>query len=782
MPLGKTNSNKELPAIKKRFASFLTVFAGLVSLVFFLSGAPAIASSGTNQQISFEGKLTKADGTNITDGTYNMEFKIYQDGNSSGSGSTLEWTEDYLVGGSGGVSFTSGTFQVNLGSVCGGFGSGTCGHWSNNGVDFNQQTLWLSMQIGNTNSCTVTTNFQSNCSGDGEMTPFIRLSAVPQALNSDKLDGLDSTAFAQLAQAAAFSSSVSIQPSANVVGLTVKQNSNGSPTADIFDVATANNTPIITVSGPSANTSAVTITSVGSQDLTLGSGSGLIKFNSSTTTLQKSSSAFTLDVSNGNSDSTLTVSNSGGTGNIKLALDTGGVFAVGASTGSTAAGCAGGQFVTGTLTGGIITSGSCDSPTTSLQNAYDSSSSPATITTSSGSKGVSVSAGTAPTSDIFSISNSGQASTTAGADGLEINYVGGGAAVEAEGANIDLAPGTTSGGTWNGLKITANATGPVSGVTENGLKVVGPTSPGSGSQIGVNVTTGWDIGLNLDSGGIQMANLPDDPATPASGEFRLYSKLVAGRTMLKALGSSGINYALQPSLFQQNVVLVTGGAGTSTSTYTTLGSNVTASGTLATGSGSTSEALGNTSRIATGTTSGTVAGFYTKNVYYRGSISNGADGYFYFVRLNFNGQTLSNYNTATGARIFAGMCGTTFNNCTNSDSPTTSSAAGFQFSGSRTDTNFQFITCNGSACNLTDTGVAVNNTDTFDMYIYNAPQGSTTYWRIDDVTAGSAPVEGNTGTDLPVGSTALNAGLQIINLSAANRFIYFQRMYFETDR
>ncbi len=146
------------------------------------------AAAGINQQLSFEGKIVDSGGQNIPDGTYNMEFKIYQDGNSSGSGSTLKWTEDHLIGGTGGVTFTSGTFQVNLGAV-NPFGAS---------VDWNQDTLWLSLQVGNTSSCSISTNFHTDCSGDGEMTPFIRLTATPYAMNADKLDGIDSSGFVQL--------------------------------------------------------------------------------------------------------------------------------------------------------------------------------------------------------------------------------------------------------------------------------------------------------------------------------------------------------------------------------------------------------------------------------------------------------------------------------------------------------------------------------------------------------------------------------------------------------
>lgn len=173
-------------------------------LLALLHSTPAAAvGAGINSQLSFEGKVVKSDGTNIADGTYNMEFKIYCGGDgvidspSAGQGSDctsssnehLEWTGDRLIGGTGGVTITSGTFQVNLGAT-NPFGTS---------VNWNWDTLWLSMQIGNTSSCTISTSFQSNCGGDGEMGPYIRLTAVPQSLNSSQLGGIAAVNYLQLA-------------------------------------------------------------------------------------------------------------------------------------------------------------------------------------------------------------------------------------------------------------------------------------------------------------------------------------------------------------------------------------------------------------------------------------------------------------------------------------------------------------------------------------------------------------------------------------------------------
>lgn len=132
------------------------------------------AAVGINKTVSFQGKLVNSNGTNVTDGDYNLEFKIYQggDGVPGGGDETLKWTETRT--GSNKVTVTDGIFRVNLGSVTA-FGSS---------VDWNQDTLWLSVNVGGTGSTP---------SWDGEMNPFIRFTATPYAFNALFVNGLTVT-------------------------------------------------------------------------------------------------------------------------------------------------------------------------------------------------------------------------------------------------------------------------------------------------------------------------------------------------------------------------------------------------------------------------------------------------------------------------------------------------------------------------------------------------------------------------------------------------------------
>ncbi len=174
-----------------KYTILLGILLGLFST---LVTSPAHAVAGINQQINFQGRLLNSQGATVPDGYYNIEFKIYQDGDGTTVGDTagspigtLKWTEDHLNANSTGVLVKNGFMSVDLGSITS-LGSG---------IDWNQNTLWLSLNIGTTNtSCTPFTS----CTPDGEMVPMKRLSSTPYSLNSGLLGGMSNAQFVQLAQ------------------------------------------------------------------------------------------------------------------------------------------------------------------------------------------------------------------------------------------------------------------------------------------------------------------------------------------------------------------------------------------------------------------------------------------------------------------------------------------------------------------------------------------------------------------------------------------------------
>jgi len=694
---------------------FLSVLLVLGSTLFlWLSPSPtASATAGINSQLSFEGKMVKSDGTNIADGTYNMEFKIYQDGNSSGSGSTLKWTEDRLVGGTGGVTLTNGTFQVNLGSVNTALGTS---------VDWNQNTLWLSMQIGNSSSCTITTTFTANCAGDGEMTPFIRLTASPYALNADKLDGLDSTAFGQLASTQTWTGANLISV-ANTAAFKVQNTSN----FGVFNVNTSTNLVSIYDGTATQGNLALSYNDGSSSGIIASSAALVLNSTTSSTVTLDSGTTGAVNVATGANAKTVTVGNQTGATALNLKSGTGSINL---------------QPVAG---GDVVFSEAAGS---NLQ----------------------ITASAPPTLDQVAISNAGQGVTTAGINGLSINYVGGAAAVESAGERIDLTPGGTSGGTWNGLRIVANPTGPASGVTENGLKLEGPTTPGAGKEYGIMIDDNWDSGLNFVA---QTTN----PTPPAAGSLDVYVKSIAGRAMLKAMGSSGVDYVYQPSLFQQSIFLC---VQSSTTALAGQGGPCTAVAS-STAAVTTTENTGVAVKYSTTTTAGTNAGVWqTVSNYFRGSVTNGSNGFFYFTR--FYLPDASYGSGATGARIFAGLSNqTTSTTMVGGDNPA-GHYAGIQYSTNRGDTNWMCVTKDGTTqATPVSTGVTFAPLKQYDVYVYTPPLGTTVYIRIDNNTDGTTGECAMT-TNLPGATTALRPEVFLGTLTTTARAIDFQRMYVETDR
>lgn len=186
-----------LPTILKRRRVLHKV--ALVSLIVALTttllfARAAEAAPGINKTINFQGRLLSTTGAVVPDGHYNMQFKIYQDGAGTSVGNpggSLEWTESYINNGSatGAVKVKNGYFSVSLGSK-NPFGTS---------VDWNQDTLWLSMNVAGTAAgCTT---FGSNpCAADGEMLPMKQIGAAPFAINSSMVGGKTAENLVQLAQ------------------------------------------------------------------------------------------------------------------------------------------------------------------------------------------------------------------------------------------------------------------------------------------------------------------------------------------------------------------------------------------------------------------------------------------------------------------------------------------------------------------------------------------------------------------------------------------------------
>jgi len=170
----------------------ITLSAALITTLFF--SVVSRAAPATNKTIGFQGRLLDTEGNMVPNGYYNVQFKIYEGGagNAAGNpGGTLKWTETYVNNSSptGAVQVKNGFLSVNLGSV-NPFGTQ---------VDWNSDTLWLSMNVaGSSVSCA--TFGAGSCAADGEMLPMKRITATPFALNAGALNGKTAENFIQLGQ------------------------------------------------------------------------------------------------------------------------------------------------------------------------------------------------------------------------------------------------------------------------------------------------------------------------------------------------------------------------------------------------------------------------------------------------------------------------------------------------------------------------------------------------------------------------------------------------------
>ncbi len=287
-----------------RIAGFLAICVAITTT--FLFASLTHAAAGVNQTLSFQGRLLSSSGAVVADGFYNIQFKIYQDGDGTaagdtgGTGGALKWTETYVNnGGTAGVEVKDGFFSVELGSL-NPFGTS---------VDWNQDTLWLSMNVaGSSASCT--TFGTAPCTADGEMLPMKRITSAPYALNSGMLGGITSAGYLQnttTPQTADF----------NITGAGTASTLQGTTSVNspLFDTASAGPLSIGTVNATTidigTNNSAHTIaigTGTGAQAVTLGSTSG-----TSQTTIQGGSTGIQLSSTGGVSTASGTALTANGT-------------------------------------------------------------------------------------------------------------------------------------------------------------------------------------------------------------------------------------------------------------------------------------------------------------------------------------------------------------------------------------------------------------------------------------------------------------------------------------
>ena len=247
---------------------FFTLPIFMVLVVFFAFSKPAHALQSVPYKINFQGRLTDSTGTPMADGTYNIIFRIYDSTNTS------VWSESYLVSASQGVTVTGGLFTVQLGSI------NALSPSLFNSAAANQSGMSLEVELPT--PATATTSSPSWT--EGAMTPRNPISTSAYAFNSDTLDGLDSSAFAQFSTANSWTNSNTFSGAVTVAqtGTAAFQVQSASGADTLFRADSTNNRIVIGNATGTDTATTLFVLDSATADPTTGVTNGAMYYNSST--------------------------------------------------------------------------------------------------------------------------------------------------------------------------------------------------------------------------------------------------------------------------------------------------------------------------------------------------------------------------------------------------------------------------------------------------------------------------------------------------------------------
>jgi hypothetical protein len=274
---------------------------------------------------------------------------------------------------------------------------------------------------------------------------------------------------------------------------------------------------------------------------------------------------------------------------------------------------------------------------------------------------------------------------------------------------------------------------------------------------------------------IQLVGVTNEPTPAPSGELKIYAKSVAGRMMLKMVGSAGIDTVMQPALFGNNTCIWTPSTATAGFWQGTSGAGA---GTFSTGLPTVTNfytAMKRTRYANVVTTLNQVLGQRnTENMFFRGSVA-GQGGFFFFCRFGTEVWT-------AGSKLFIGMA--TSSSVITGNPSALNNTVGFCIDA--LDTEISFLTRGTTFTKTAITGQpTLANNQGYDAYIFCKPNDSTIYFRLDDLNTGLTIVNSSTTLTLPTNTTLMSANALASN--GANTVVTttqlgINRIYIETDR
>lgn len=279
-------------------------------------------------------------------------------------------------------------------------------------------------------------------------------------------------------------------------------------------------------------------------------------------------------------------------------------------------------------------------------------------------------------------------------------------------------------------------------------------------------------------------------SAPAADTLDIFARKIAGRMLFKMIGPSGVDTPLQPALFGNRCVMFQPQTGT-TGTGGNFGPAWTSNGTVthptpATTAPAISNQMKRTRYANVVTTTNQQLGpkfnAASEQMFWRGNAA-GLGGFFFFTRF------IVELYPASTVRLFAGLTSssatavcvsdTVINNTCGlwHDTTDPSSGAGaFNFvTRDTTTTTKQSITLANA--------IAAGNS--YDFYMWCAPNGSTIFWRLEDLV-NNVVYENSTSTTLPASTAFMQPQVQMsngtANVTVTTSAIGIAGIYVESDR
>lgn len=285
----------------------------------------------------------------------------------------------------------------------------------------------------------------------------------------------------------------------------------------------------------------------------------------------------------------------------------------------------------------------------------------------------------------------------------------------------------------------------------------------------------WNADHVIDTDGLVIPSAASKPASPSSGNMRLFAKPQAGRHMPAFMGPSGLDSVLQPHLAKNGWALWK-----PTFTGTTItaigGPALTATGTATSAPWATTSLHTLVQRVdylVTTAATTAVAGFRVASATWRGT-----DGYHFMFR-----AAPATGNTNGTKRCFIGLQSSTAAP-TDVQPSSLTNIVGVGYDAA--DTNWQVMRNDGTGtATKIDTGIARPTADRDQMLsvmIFSPPGGAWVGVRIVNEVTGAAYESAQLSTDIPAATTALcpNAYVSVGGTSSVVG-IAFAGLWVDTD-